>query len=144
MLTAAAVRTAIDLHRLGVAVLLFAFRPDVAQLPSIMADVIMLILKDGVCHVVILSNIFLVCTRFPLLVVLELDIALYPILFQVQQILLTAVAAVSSNCLQPVPKRFLMFFQNRDQRIVVGPVIADVAVDNEIILYCDLNVVGWL
>ena len=50
---------------------------------------------------------------FPLLVVLELDIALYPILFQVQQILLTAVAAVSSNCLQPVPKRFLMFFQKQ-------------------------------
>ena len=28
MLTAAAVRTAIDLHRLGAAILLFAFRPD--------------------------------------------------------------------------------------------------------------------
>ena len=40
MLTAATVRTAIDLHRLGIAVLFFAFRPDMAQLPSIMADVI--------------------------------------------------------------------------------------------------------
>ena len=35
MLTATAVCTAIDLHRLGVAILLFALRPDVAQLPSV-------------------------------------------------------------------------------------------------------------
>ena len=48
MLTAAAVRTAIDLHRLGIAVLFFAFRPDMAQSPSIMADVIILIFKDSV------------------------------------------------------------------------------------------------
>ena len=48
MLTAATVRTAIDLHRLGIAVLLFAFRPDMAELPSVMADVIMLIFKDCV------------------------------------------------------------------------------------------------
>ena len=64
MLTATAVCTAIDLHRLGVAILLFALRPDVAQLPSVMADVIMLVLKDGVCHVVILSDIFPVSTGF--------------------------------------------------------------------------------
>ena len=48
MLTAAAVRTAIDLYCLDISVHLFVFRPDVAQLPSIMADVIMLILKDSV------------------------------------------------------------------------------------------------
>ena len=35
----------------GIAVLLFAFRPDMAQLPPIMADIIMLIFKDGVCPV---------------------------------------------------------------------------------------------
>ena len=32
MLTAAAVRTAVYFHRLGIAVLFFAFRPDMAQL----------------------------------------------------------------------------------------------------------------
>ena len=46
MLTAAAVRTAIDLHRLGIAVLLFAFRPDMAEPPSVMADLLMLFFKD--------------------------------------------------------------------------------------------------
>ena len=46
MLTASAVRTAVYFHRLGIAVLLFAFRPDMAELPSVMADVIMLIFKD--------------------------------------------------------------------------------------------------
>ena len=48
MLTAAAVRTAVYFHRLDIAVLFFAFRPDMAQFPSIMADVIMLIFKDSV------------------------------------------------------------------------------------------------
>ena len=48
MFTAAAVRTAIDFHSLGVSIQLFAFRPDMAQFPSIMADVIMLIFKDSI------------------------------------------------------------------------------------------------
>ena len=47
MFTAAAVRTAIDFHSLGVSIQFFAFRPDMAQFPSIMADVIMLILKTA-------------------------------------------------------------------------------------------------
>ena len=60
MLTAAAVRTAVYFHCLSIAVLLFAFCPDMAQFPSVMADVIMLILEDSVRHVVILPDIFLV------------------------------------------------------------------------------------
>ena len=60
MLTAAAVRTAIYLYRLDIILLLFSFRPDMAELPSVMADVITLILKDGACHVVILPDIFLI------------------------------------------------------------------------------------
>lgn len=107
MLTAAAVGTAIDLHRLGVAVLLFAFCPDMAQIPSIMADIIMLILKDGVGHVVILPNVFFVCPCLPLLMVLELDIAVDLILFQIQQVFLTTVATVGSHCPQDISQRFL-------------------------------------
>ena len=80
MLTAAAVRKAVHLYRLGITVLLFAFRPDMAQLPSVMADVIVLILKDGVCHVVILPDIFFISSGFPFLMILKLDIASDPVL----------------------------------------------------------------
>ena len=80
MLTAAAVFTAIYLYRLRIAVLLFAFCPDMVQFPSIMADIIMLIFKDGVCHVVILPNVFFVCPCLPLLMILKLDIAPDPVL----------------------------------------------------------------
>ena len=52
MFTAAAVPAAITLHSLGVAVLRFAFHPDMAQLPSSMADVIALIFTDGTGHVI--------------------------------------------------------------------------------------------
>ena len=38
MLAAATVRTPVHLHCLGVAILLFAFRPDIAKFPSITAD----------------------------------------------------------------------------------------------------------
>ena len=75
MLTAAAVRTSVYLKRLGISILFFAFCPDMAQFPSIMADVIMFIFKNGVCHVVILSDIFFVCAGLPFLMILELDIA---------------------------------------------------------------------
>ena len=34
-----------------------------------------------------------------------------------------------------------MLFQNRDQRVVISPVAADITVDNEIVLYCDLDIV---
>ena len=44
MFAAAAVRTAVYFHCLGVAILLFAFCPNMAHLPSVMADVLMLIL----------------------------------------------------------------------------------------------------
>ena len=49
MLTAAAVRTAIYLHGLGVAILFFALRTDMPQFPSVMADIITLIFKDDIC-----------------------------------------------------------------------------------------------
>jgi len=115
MLTAAAVRTPIYLKRLGISILFFAFCPDMAQLPSIMADVIMLIFKDLVCHVVILSDIFSVCAGLPFLMILELDIALDSVLLQINQVLFTAVAAVSRNCLQCIPKCSLMLSQDGDQ-----------------------------
>ena len=132
MLTAHAVRTAIYLYRPGITLLLSAFRPDMAQLSSIMADVIVLILKDGVCHVVILPDIFLISPGFPLLMILKLDIAPDPVLFEIQQILFTAVAAVGSHRLQGVSKRILMLFQYGDQRIIVCPVITHISVDYKV------------
>ena len=141
MFTAAAVHTAIDFHSLSVSIQLFAFRPDMAQFPSIMADVIMLIFKDSICHVGILPDVLFVCPCLPLLMVLKFDIAPDPILFQIQQVFLTAVAAVSSNCFQHISKRVPVLFQNRDQRIIVCPVIAHISMDNKVILYCDLDIV---
>ena len=110
MLTAAAVRTAVYFHRLGIAVHLFAFRPDMAQFPSIMADVIMLIFKDCAGHVGMLSDLFSVSTSFSFLMVLKFDIAPDLILFQIQQVLLTAVAAVGSHRLQCISKRIPVLF----------------------------------
>ena len=91
MLTAAAVRTAVNFHRLGITIHLFAFCPDMAQLSSIMADVIMLILKNGISHVVILSDIFPVSTGFSFFMVLKLDETSDLILFQIQQVLLSLI-----------------------------------------------------
>ena len=141
MITAGAVRTAIYLYRLGITLLLFAFRSDMAQLSSIMADVIALILKDGVCHVVILPDIFLISPGFPLLMIRKLDIASDPVLFEIQQVLFTAVAAVGSHRLQGVSKRIPVLFQNGDQRMIVCPVITHISVDYKIILYRDLDIV---
>lgn len=87
MSTAATVRTAVYFHRLGIAVHLFASRTDVAQLPSIMADVIMLILKDSVSHVEILPDVLFVCPCLSFLMFLKLDITPDLILFQIQQVL---------------------------------------------------------
>ena len=56
---------------------------DMAQLLSVMAAVILLILKDGVSHVVILSDILPVCMGFSFFVVLKLAEALEPILFPI-------------------------------------------------------------
>ena len=73
--------------------------------------------------------------------VLEFDIALDPLLFQIQQVLFAAVAAVGSYCRQGIPKCVPVFFQNRDQRIIVCPVIAYISMDNKVILYCNLDIV---
>ena len=73
--------------------------------------------------------------------VLKFDIASDLILFQIQQVFLTAVAAVSSNCFQRIPKCVPVLFQNRDQCIVVCPIITHISMDNEVILYCDLDIV---
>ena len=51
------------------------------------------ILKDGVCHVVILPDLFFISTGFPLLMILKFDIASDPVPFEIHQILFTAVAA---------------------------------------------------
>ena len=144
MSTAAAVGTPIDLYRLGIAFLGFAFCSDMTQLPPIMADIVMLILKHGICHVVILPDVFFIRPGLALLMILELDLAAYSFFLQVQQVLFTAVPAVSRHRLQAVPKCFLMFFQDRDQRIIIRSVIAYLTMENEIILYCVLDVIGRL
>ena len=73
--------------------------------------------------------------------VLKFDEAPNLILFQIQQVLLTAVTAVGSHCLQGISKRFPVLFQNRDQSVVICPVIAYISVDNKVILYRNLDIV---
>ena len=68
----------------------------------------------------------------------KLDIASDPVLFEIQQVLFTAVAAVGRHRLQGVSKRILVLFQNGDQRMIVGPVITHISVDYKVILYCCL------
>ena len=48
MLTTAAISAAVYFHCLGVAILLLTLCPDMTQFPSVMADVIRFIFKDGV------------------------------------------------------------------------------------------------
>ena len=99
MFTTATILTTIDLHCLGVDILFFAFCSDMSQLPPVMANVIILIFKDGVGHVLIITNVFFVCPFPPFLMFLKLDIALDPVLFQIQQVLFATVATVGSHCL---------------------------------------------
>lgn len=111
MFTDAAVRATVYLHRLGIAILLFAFCPDMQQFPPIVADVIILILKNGACHVVILPDVFFVFPNLPFFIILKFDIAPNLILFQIQQILFTAITTVCGNRLQDIHKCALMFFR---------------------------------
>ncbi len=99
--------TAIDFHCLSISVHLFTFRLDVAQLPPIMAYVIMFIIKDGVCHVVILSDIVLVVsTGVSFFMALKFDETPDPLPFQIQQGLLIALTAsnVSPDAFRCFPK----------------------------------------
>ncbi len=61
--------------------------------------------------------------------VLKLEIASDPLRFQIQQVLFTTVAAVGGDSPQLVSKRSLMFFQYREQRVVVRPVITHITMD---------------
>ena len=75
MFAFAAVCTAVNFNGLGISILFPRFCLDMPQFSAIMANVIMLILKDPVCHVIILADIFFVCTGLPFLMILQLDIA---------------------------------------------------------------------
>ena len=143
MFTSAAVCTSVYFYSLCVSILFFLFCPDMPQFPPVVTNIVMLILKDLILHVVILPDVFPISTTLSLFVILELDIAGNPVSFQIQQVLFTAVAAVSSHCLQRISKRFPVLFQNRDQRMIVCPVIAYISVDDKVILHRDLDIVCW-
>lgn len=91
----------------------------------------MLILEDLISHVIVLANIFFIGVALPFFMVLKLDIAGNLMLVQIQQIFLAAVSAVGSHFFQYVPKCFPVFFQNRDQCIVICPVIAHITVNDK-------------
>ena len=109
MFTAAAVCTSIYLKGLGITLLLLCFCADMMQLPSVMADVKMFILKDLVCHAVIFTDIFCLSTCFAFFVILQLYITGYFILLQINQVFFAAIAmsAVTSSRLSL--KAFLCF-----------------------------------
>ena len=139
--TSAAVCASIYLYGLFIAVLVSLFRPDVEQLSPIMAHIVRLVLEHLSLHVVVLPDVFLIGTGLPLLMVLELDVASNAFLFQEQKVPLAAVAAVGSDLAHMPPKCLLMLLQHWDQGAVVRPVAADMAVDDEVVLYGYLYVV---
>lgn len=76
-----------------------------------MADIIRLILEDFISHVVIFPNVFFIRTGLSLFMILQLDITGDPVFFQIQQVLFTAVTAVSSHLFQAVfSEGFPVFF----------------------------------
>ena len=56
MLTSATVCTSIHFQELRIAILFFLFGPDMPQFPPIVADIVMLILKNLILHVAILPD----------------------------------------------------------------------------------------
>ena len=142
MFTTAAVCTSIDFPCLGISIPFPGFRTDMAQLPSVMTEVVMLIFKDLRCHIVILADILFIGTGFSLFMILKFDIAGNFVLFQIQEVFLTAVSAVRSHFIQYLTKSFPVFFHNRDQSVVIRAVIAHISMNDKIILHCDLDVIG--
>lgn len=55
-----------------------------------------------------------------------------------------AVPAVCSYFFQNTSESIVMFFKNRDQGIIIGAVTAHISMHDEIILYCNLNIICWL
>lgn len=81
--------------------------PRYPQLPAIMADVIILILKDTVYHMSV--NIFFISTNFSVFMILNLNINLVLVLFQLQQILFTTAtlsSVTNSNLIQKLSDIF--------------------------------------
>lgn len=76
-----------------------------------MADIVMLIFKELIRHVVIFPDVFPVSTGFPFLILLELDVSGNLMLFRIQQIFLAEVPAVSGYFFQrfikPLDFRFM-------------------------------------
>ena len=141
MFTAATVCTSIHLKGLCITILFFGLCADMMQFSSVTANIIQFILKHLCFHVVMLSNLFCISTCFPLFMILQLNVTGYSIFPQIQEILLTAITAVCRHFLKDIPECSFMFFQNRDQCVIICPVIADISMDNEIILYCNLDII---
>ena len=79
---------------------------DMAQLPAVMTDVVLLIFKNRKLHVVIFPNVPLISTGLAFLVVLKLDIACDSLFFQVEQVLLTGVPTGCCHFLQTLAESF--------------------------------------
>lgn len=112
--TSAAVGASVHLKGLAISLLLSAFRPDMPQLPPVMADIITPFFVGRRRHVVVFSNVFFVRTGFSFLRILQFDIAGYPFLLQVQEVFLTAVAAIRRHFFKNAAKRLFMLFQHWD------------------------------
>ncbi len=97
MFTAAAVCTSVYLKCLRIALLFPALCTDMPQLSSVMADIILLILTVLLCHVVILSDILCISTRLALFMILQFDITVYFILFQIKKVFYQKVVAFRTH-----------------------------------------------
>lgn len=109
VLATTVVRTFIYFKGLCIPRLLLCYCLHMPQLPPVMAHIIMFIFKHFIFHVVILPEIFSICTGFPLFMVLKLDITGNVIAFQVHEVFPTAVAVVSRYLLQNLPKSVPVF-----------------------------------
>ena len=90
-----------------------------AQLPSIVTDIIMLIFKYHILHVVILSDILFISARFPFFMVLQFYVTDDSVFFQIKQIPFSAVAAVSGSLFRKCSECRFVFLEHRDQGIIV-------------------------
>ena len=61
---------------------------------------------------------------------------------QINEIFLAAAAAVCGNIFRVISESTVMLFQYGDQSVIIGPVIADIAVDDKVIFHSDLNLVN--
>lgn len=138
MFTATAVGAPIDFKCLPISIMRFCFCPDMMQFPSVMTDIIMLIFKYHAFHVVILSDVLLTSACLSFFMVLKLDVTGDSVLFQIQLIFFTEVTTISRSIFRKSSKCSFVFFQHRNQRMIIRAIIVGITVNDKVVFYRNL------